>query len=192
MSLPSVISLLLFKDHYMSGINCHFVDFLPRKGNSTSASQHQTSSHWYNWAASENNQLAVYKASQLPPIFKHRISSHENKLKQAKTSEISRARSAFDFGEAGQSKLFSFSRHDNRHAIKAPEKKIVPSVQHHKQVSKEVRSSLLWNAKSSTQIGKACEKPDYDQTRRFRRFPKKHDFQESHTVSPLLKHENSI
>jgi len=187
-----------------------YVDSLPKKGNLSQQSQHRNSCSWYNWSLQDenhfcsNSRLDVQVASQgyaqgvKPPTFIRRLERLDNR-KRATTAEPKRV---VPRGEAIAKDIFTFSQHDNRHRIKAPEKKTVLSQHDRQSQSKNINNTMAWSANikdgeyriTKTSHDRRDYKPDMNDDPvtvnavSFRRFPKKHHQQ----TTPVRRSQSNI
>lgn len=173
-----------------------WVDSLPKKGNLSSTCQHDTSCHWFNWQVQNKNHfceepsLVVGRSkhynenAKFPPRFAKRLDRLDNRRK-AKPSSSQRI---VPNGEARDKNVFTFSMHDNRHHIEAPEKKTVLCSSDRQAQSSNINNALSWsNNIKNTEYVVTKTSPDRDilrtdchlplQRPMFRRFPKKHNQQ---------------
>lgn len=176
-----------------------FVDFVPKKGNPTNSSQHQTSCHWFDWKFNKATNKQIARISQTtssqPPTFAARLNKLEQRQKAQTASNLLRKdKPAFQFGEAHTSDIFCFSQHDNRHQIDAPEKKIVPSVPYHKSISENIRSTMFWEDPTMNSVKKTFGESENvlakTEQPKFRRFPKKHKNIVNRAKTNILAHDN--
>jgi len=169
-----------------------WVDSLPKKGNLSSTCQHETSCRWYNWKQQNKNHfceepsLVVGRSKHYnedatyPPRFARRLDRLDNR-RRAKPTGIQRI---VPNGEAKDKNVFTFSMHDNRHHIKAPEKKTVLSQPDRQSQSSNINTTMSWsNNMKDTEYVVTRTAPDREilhtdshlpPQKMFRRFPKKH------------------
>lgn len=187
-----------------------WVDSLPKKGNLSSTCQHQTSCQWFNWKVQNKNHfceepsLVVGRSKHYnedatyPPRFARRLERLDNR-RSAQSKEGPRI---VPNGEANDKKVFTFSVHDNRHHIKAPEKKTVLSQSHRQSQSSNINTTMSWsnNMKDSEYVATKTA-PDREVLRTdpylppqafYRRFPKEHSPEKYQTLDRRRSRSNII
>lgn len=170
-----------------------WVDSLPKKGNLSSTCQHVTSCQWFDWQRQNKNHfceepsLVVGRSKRYnenatyPPRFGKRLDRLENR-REASAGGIKRI---VPNGEAQDKNVFTFSMHDNRHQIKAPEKKTVLCSSDRQSQSSNINNTLSWSRNmkdteyvvTKTSQDREILRTDTHlppQRPMFRRFPKNH------------------
>lgn len=167
-----------------------FVDFVPKKGNPTRSSQHQTSCHWFDWKFNKDSHAQqiekLHENSTRPPMFASRLKKLTNR-RQAEKQLIESSRREIQFGDANACDIFCFSQHDNRHQIEAPAKKTITDVVHHQAKSNNITATMFWKNPNNSDITKSSitqniQRQSYtadaynsmNKQSTYRRFPKKH------------------